>query len=157
DTRTYQVMPEPSFDWDRFAETDGISPADVGTRVSAAHVFVSPSGAPTFQPSLPWDRDPTPIPNGAAQNGLAVGSALASRLTLSDLQHSQTRLAEVGQVSDALASTAPNTYHFSLFSHSYVPDFIAQLRRGGVDGLLDPDPDGPAAGLVRQAESQDVF
>ena len=40
------------------------------------------------------------------------------------------------------------------FYHPYVCDFMAELRRSGVAGLLDPNPDGPAPRLVRQEKSR---
>ncbi|MCB9685984.1 MAG: hypothetical protein H6738_02850 [Alphaproteobacteria bacterium] len=43
------------------------------------------------------------------------------------------------------------TYRFSTFHHPYVCRFLSEVRRSGVFGLLDPDPDGVAGDLFRQA------
>ncbi|MGH9901602.1 MAG: neuraminidase-like domain-containing protein, partial [Pyrinomonadaceae bacterium] len=39
----------------------------------------------------------------------------------------------------------------------YVCDFLKEMRRSGVEGLLDPNPDGPAADLIRQQKQLKFF
>jgi hypothetical protein len=46
-------------------------------------------------------------------------------------------------------------YRFHVFYHPYVCDMLRQLNRIGVSGLLDPQPDGPAPDLRRQAKKDD--
>ncbi len=62
-------------------------------------------------------------------------------------------------VDSAFLSSAPSatvtgllgSYRFWPFYHPYVCRFIKEVRRGGIFGLVDPDPEGTAGDLFRQA------
>lgn len=85
------------------------------------------------------------------------GGAVEEPLADADLQSSQTQLFEAEENSDPMIERATGRYRFALFYHPYVCDFLKELRRLGVAGLLDPNPDGEAAGLVRQQKHYDLF
>jgi hypothetical protein len=60
-------------------------------------------------------------------------------------------------VSKPETAPAPDAggYRFSVFHHPYACRFIEEVRRNGVFGLLDPDPQGVAGDLFRQKLSGD--
>jgi hypothetical protein len=60
------------------------------------------------------------------------------------------------QFSD-IGPTLMETCHFESFYHPYVCLLIRQLNRYGIDGLLNPDPDGEAPDLRRQMISAEFF
>ena len=176
DERTYHVMPEIVSDFDSFERSDTTNPADVGTTTSESDVYEPPEKDPPFEPDIPWDKQqdppiisnksrarlmqtigrraalPTPAPTAVAKN-----AAFDISLTTTSLQQSQSQLYEVTQSSDPITFPQTTKYRFSLFYHPYVCDFMAELRRSGVSGLLDPDPEGSASMLVRQQKSFDFF
>jgi hypothetical protein len=86
--------------------------------------------------------DPSPMP--------AANEPYFERLKDADLRLSQAQLFEAEEDGDPVTARATGNYRFALFYHPYVCDFMKELRRGGVAGLLDPSPDGEAASLVRQ-------
>jgi hypothetical protein len=165
DERTFYVMPEPAFDWGECLDDkykDNIDPANVGVTLSGYDVFTPEPVLPKFEPELPWDTDPReqalPNPSEKPKNvsksapqmiGAETEVTLQS-LSALQLQFSQNQLNEVDTFSDALIAETTTQYRFSPFYHPYVCDFLKELRRLGVSGLLDPNPDGPAADLVRQ-------
>jgi hypothetical protein len=181
--RTFHVMPEPALDWDRFTTSDGVEPADVGTTDGGAGVLVQETDPP-YEPEIPWDKTQEPpltSDNGltrlAPANGrrparltgtgasalpagttLPAGGALTATtvqdLSTAGLQLTHTQLGESAVILDGLTVPTTHRYRFSLFYHPYVRDFMTELRRSGVAGLLDPSPDGPAPRLVRQEKSR---
>jgi hypothetical protein len=173
DERTFHVMPEPAIDWDRFGETDSAEPSDVGTTDYGSDVFEPPKEELPFEPVIPWDKQQDPpilaekgvartkqttgrratLPT-LARTVVAADGAFADALTIADLQQSQSQILEVGQSWDAITIAQTNRYRFALFYHPYVCDFMAELRRAGISGLLDPNPDGSAPRLVRQQNSR---
>jgi hypothetical protein len=169
DERTFHVMPEPAFGFDRLAETDTVEPAYVATTTySEVDVFHLPKDDPPFEPAIPWDKQQEPPiianPGGERSATPSLGSAVvaangasASSLTVPALQHSQSQIQEVAHTYDALTLPRANRYRFSLFCHPYARDFMAELRRAGTSGLLDPNPDGSAPRLVRQQKSNLEF
>lgn len=174
DERTFHVMPEPAIDWERFSEEDFVEPSDLGTNDSESDVFEPPQEDPPFEPDIPWDKEQEPLivaeknarsaRLSAKRTALSATTSLtdsnaiaADGLTVADLQHSQAQLFEVAQLSDPMSFPQSTKYRFSLFYHPYVCDFMAELRRSGVAGLLDPNPDGPAASLVRQDKNHLEF
>ncbi len=164
--RTFHIMPETSFDLDQAFQDvnqDEFDPVLVGATTSQFNVFAEETEVTKFESELPWDQ------------GLAVDigerSSLSSRLQAKDnsafevptavettagaltngqLQSSQNQLNEVAVASDPFTMASTTKYRFSMFYHPYVCDFLMELRRFGVAGLLDPNPDGPASSLVRQ-------
>ena len=170
-------MPEPAVDLDRVGETDLTDPADVATTESEAHVIVVEEDEPPFEPELPWDKHQEPditankriarlvqpigrraaISTGADADAATDAAAFTGELTTGGLQHSHSIFGEVTQSSDPMVFRQTHKYRFSLFYHPYVCDFMVELRRSGVSGLLDPNPDGPAKRLVRQQKSLDFF
>lgn len=175
DERTFHVMPEPASDLDRLAKKDLVEPAAVGTTDEGSDLLLPPEEEPTFEPDLPWDkqqdrpilaeeRGQAPAPGGLAvaaapaTAGLAATALeLADTLTTSGLQLSESQLGEVVQSGDVLTFPQTTKYRFALHYHPYAGDFMAELRRSGVAGLLDPDPDGPAPRLVRQEKNRPDF
>lgn len=177
DKRTFHVMPELVADLDHLSQSDTVEPSTVGTTVSESDVFEPPKEDPPFEPDIPWDKqqDPpiisnkgrarfmrtigrraetTPVVNAAVTADAAV---LAADLTTTGLQHSQMQLDEVTYSTDTMTFSQTTKYRFSLFYHPYVCDFMAELRRSGVSGLLDPDPQGSAPRLVRQQKANTDF
>lgn len=163
DNRTFFVQPEPSLDLDRLADHDMVVPSDVTTTSSASDVFTPPKEDPPFEPDLDWDKEQEPpiLANKGAQRAIAANAVLdgaaLDQLSTTGLQHSQTQLNEVGQTFDSMAMATISKYRFALFYHPYVGDFLTELRRSGVSGLLDPSPDGSAPKLVRQQKSRPDF
>lgn len=182
DDRTFQVIPEPAIDWDRFSEPDEVEPSDVGTTDSSSDVFEPPEEEQEIEFDLPWDKahqEPpltsqkaTGRPATAATSGdpstedapalqesvratdLQADAELAATLTAGNLQQTQSQLLEVALIDDPMTVPMTTNYRFSLFYHPYAPDFMTELRRSGVTGLLDPSPDGSAPRLVRQQKSR---
>ena len=54
------------------------------------------------------------------------------------------------------AYVGPTIYRFYSFYHPYIREFITQLNRHGIDGVLDPDAASPN-GLYRQGATQTFF
>ena len=177
DERTFHVMPELVADLDHVSKSDMVEPSDVGTTVSESDVFEPPKEDPPFEPELEWDKQQDPpiisnksrarltqmtgrrtAPSAVARAIVATdAAAFAVDLTTIGLQHSQTQLGEVSLIFDTVTFPQTTKYRFSLFYHPYVCDFMAELRRSGVSGLLDPDPDGSAPRLVRQQKANTDF
>lgn len=177
DDRTFHVMPELVDDMNYFSQSDTVEPSNVGTTVSESDVFEPPKEEPSFEPELPWDKqqDPPIIadknrggllqttgrraePSTVARAAVTTDAvALVAELTTASLQYSQWQLNEATLISDTMAFPQTTKYRFSLFYHPYVCDFMAELRRSGVSGLLDPDPEGSAPRLVRQQKANSDF
>jgi len=177
DKRTFHVMPELVAEFDRFSQSDTVEPSNVGTTVSESDVFEPPKEDPPFEPDIPWDKQQDPpiianksrarlvrtsdrraAPSAVARTTVTTDAvSLAADLTTAGLQHSQTQLGEVTLISDTMTFPQTTKYRFSLFYHPYVCDFMAELRRSGVSGLLDPDPKGSAPRLVRQQKTNTDF
>jgi hypothetical protein len=167
DERTFHVMPERVVDLDGLYDMDSIDPSVVGTAYSELDVFERPQPRPAFEPDLDWSHGfATAIKATGAQNraagvsvagALTIDTAATGALTNAGLQSSQLQLDETTQVVDAMTRPAVSKYRFSLFHHPYVCDFMTELRRFGVTGLLDPNPEGSEPGLVRQAKSRPAF
>jgi receptor-binding and translocation channel-forming TcA subunit of Tc toxin/ABC toxin-like protein/neuraminidase-like protein/putative peptidoglycan binding protein len=175
DQRTFHVKPETRIDWESVFEDDAFDPVIVGATESKNDVFTTLPKDEPFEPEFDWDKTTEP-PIVAEKQTLALsarpvkamailnigGSAgqapiSAERLTDATLQASQTQLNESNVDQDPFTSVMTTTdYRFSLFYHPYVCDFLREVRRLGVEGLLDPNPDGPASDLVRQ-KKQLVF
>ena len=60
------------------------------------------------------------------------------------------RFTEVGSSDYAMAAAGTMLYFTPLY-HPYICDFLKQIRRNGVFGLLDPEPGSTASDLVGQA------
>jgi len=163
-------------DWERLFENDAIDPVVIGATESKSDVFTpSPKDEP-FEPEFDWDKTAEPpivvekqtralIAQPVKARAIsAIGAsasrtiAPAERLTVATLQVSQNQLNESIVDKDPFTSvTTTADYRFSLFYHPYVCDFLKEARRLGVEGLLDPNPDGPAADLVRQKKQLEFF
>lgn len=162
DQRTFHVLPQKPIDWRLQFTPDNVEPGYVAALDADVDLFQAPRPKPVFQSELPWDVQPSrmALPAPGARERATLNTPVlveAGSLSSTSLQLSQVQLSQVGQLSDAYVSSAPTAFSFSLFYHPYVSDFMRELRRLGVDGLLDPDPDGPAADLVRQARTLDFF
>jgi Tc toxin complex TcA C-terminal TcB-binding domain/ABC toxin N-terminal region/Neuraminidase-like domain/Salmonella virulence plasmid 28.1kDa A protein/Putative peptidoglycan binding domain len=163
DERTFHVMPEQFLELDRYFDEeskDELEPGNVGITYTQYDVFEQDQDWPKFDPELPWDSGPRdqelPLParqtTSLTKTEINFDDAALILSGLSDyqLQNSQNQLYEVSVFSDSYTIPRTTKYRFSLFYHPYVCDFLMELRRLGVAGLLDPNPDGPAANLVRQ-------
>ena len=176
DERTFHVMPELVANFDHFSQSDTTNPADVGTTTSESDVFEPPKADPPFEPDIPWEKqqDPPIIFNknvarlaqttgrraalpSPPSTAVATNATFDISLTTAGLQQSQSQLYEVTHSSDTMTLPQTTKYRFSLFYHPYICDFMAELRRSGVSGLLDPDPDGSAPKLVRQQKEDTDF
>ncbi|MBI4538056.1 MAG: hypothetical protein HY704_00930 [Gemmatimonadetes bacterium] len=90
-------------------------------------------------------------PDDAEAQALVLSNAVAVRAeTL--LRGTHELLFEAGSATTdpALMLSTDLRYRFSVFYHSFTCDFIREVRRHGVDGLLAPDEEGTAAELSRQ-------
>jgi hypothetical protein len=157
---TFHVIPSAAADLDNFGTADTVAPSDVEAVEPATDDFEPAPDDPTFEPELPWDKQQTPPLIAGQRSGLraqgsiaADATALATSLAVPGLQQSQNQLFEVDQSYDTMAFPQTTKYRFALFGHPYVADFMTEVRRSGVTGLLDPNPDGPAPRLVRQAKT----
>jgi hypothetical protein len=172
----FHIVPEPVLDWERLAAVDAVEPSDVGTTSSASDAIEPTRDVPEYETDIPWIKNqeaPILAARSAARIALPAGSAVVEQisaaaievpleglsfaLTTRDLTSTQQQLTEVGQLSETVAFATTTKFRFANFHHPYVNDFMAELRRSGVEGLLDPNPDGPAADLVRQLKSKDSF
>jgi hypothetical protein len=163
EVRSFHVMPETVADLVGLAVEDSVFPADVGTMSVDADAFTAVKNVEPFVSEIPWDRQIDALVRSRAgrpravetmQPGGLTGASAVEALTSTGLGLSQGMLVESGQFGDAMALSATVKYRFSPFSHPYVCAFIAALRRSGVAGLLDPDPEGPDADLIRQQIAQ---
>ncbi|MBS0150492.1 MAG: peptidoglycan-binding protein [Nitrospira sp.] len=165
--RTFHVMPEQAYDFGHVFDEefkDDIEPGYVGITVTSRDVFIPEEGFPEFESELPWDEGPRdqelPLPGGQLGSPATVRASVAVQdvgttlqsLSNQQLQYSQNQLVETDVTLDPVTevSSTVTKYRFSLFYHPYVCDFLMELRRLGVAGLLDPNPNGPAENLVRQ-------
>jgi peptidoglycan hydrolase-like protein with peptidoglycan-binding domain len=171
---------EPDLPWDKQQERPilagerGQSPVPAAAAVAGGQAAggLAAAAAGDGLATAPDGRAVAPTPAGsavaAAPNGLAIAAApagdglaatmdLADSLTTAGLQQSESQLSEVAQSADVLSFPQTTKYRFALHYHPYAGDFMAELRRSGVAGLLDPDPDGPAPRLVRQEKSRPEF
>jgi hypothetical protein len=171
--RTFHVMPQPAMDLRDLGGIDTVEPGEVATTAASSSAIKPVAPEPAFEPALPWDKlQESPIlaerngatsiahparGSGAVENTTADPAALAATLNVSSLQHSQVQLHEAGLSFDSMTIAQTNRYRFTLFYHPYVCEFMTELRRLGVAGLLDPDPAGSAPSLVRQQSSLDFF
>ncbi len=71
---------------------------------------------------------------------------------------------QINEKSNAISAVGTGTIYrtgpsflFSTFYHPYVREFIKQLNRYGISGLLDPNPDGEAPTLRCQMISKESF
>ncbi|MGB4069894.1 MAG: neuraminidase-like domain-containing protein [Nitrospira sp.] len=172
DERTFHVIPEQVIDLGHYFDEeykDELDPGDVGVIISHHELFEDEPRPPKFEPELPWDSDvlneESPGPRQrvtelrANTSGPFNSLDALSSLTDQQLQYSQNQLFEAKTISDPYGRQLSTKYRFSLFYHPYVCDFMTELRRFGVAGLLDPNPFGsPAArDLVRQEKALDFF
>jgi hypothetical protein len=174
DERTFHVMPEQVLELDRYFDEeskDELDPGNVGITFSQHDLFRPDHDWPEFEADLPWDSGPRdqelPLPTRQGKNlksskpGLSFEEAgdIWDSLARQQLQFSQNQLNEATSLTDPLTLPTTTKYRFSLFYHPYVCDFLMELRRLGVPGLLDPNPDGPvgAADLVRQKKNRGFF
>jgi hypothetical protein len=172
DEHTLQIIPETSVDWEQMAGVDTIDPGLVGVLVSEQEVFHPPAMTAVFDPEILWDQASTVVfkanqTSTAAAPGVTESRAVvattadmaaaAQSLNTAALQQSQYRLDEVLVQKESLSLPQDVQYRFALFYHPYVCDFMKELRRLGVAGLLDPNPDGPAGDLARQEIVEEFF
>lgn len=183
DGRTFFVMPERRLatqkdlnDW--FGE-DAADPADVEWLPEfGGYLEFPPRDTPTidYVPEIDWELldeqlsdprqridPPRTLGPVSAQRAVSVTPVADASTQFADLGPAQ-----LGQTQFLLETTARfmdpaidmhwvSDYRFSLFYHPFVCGFIKQLRRLGVEGLLDPNPDGAAPELVRQQKRLDFF
>lgn len=143
----------------------------VGGRV----YFVEPGEADTIVEVPQQEGDPTSAPSMSAMTAMRGGTSsyAASTSTLTDEQAAnyaqyldpgsygsvddaveaiQTTDEALVTVDDSEAVSSPSGgYRFSNFYHPLVCSFVKEVRRNGAFGLLDPDPEGTAKDLYRQA------
>jgi len=98
-------------------------------------------------------------------NPLSDDDALALTVYVdrSKVRSTDAAVSALKAVDSAFLSSAPSatvtgllgSYRFWPFYHPYVCRFIKEVRRDGIFGLVDPDPDGTAGDLFRQALTGD--
>jgi hypothetical protein len=168
DDRTFHVMPAVVGAMATLSTPDKVLPSDVSSTASGSDAFEPKDEEPSFDPDIDWDKlqDPPIVANGRAREAsvgdgspesAVRGDALAATLSATDLGLSQQQLDQAGQAFDGLALATTSGYRFTLFYHPYAGDFMAELRRGGVSALLDPNPEGSEPRLVRQEKSRPNF
>lgn len=166
DDRTYHVMPEEVIATRALGVEDRVDPAQVGTSTSASDDLEPKDPPADYEPELEWDKLQEPeivanklreAPAAAVESDGLAGELLAETLTPTDLGLSQSQLGESFDMSDGFTQATTTKYRFSLFYHPYAGDFMKELRRGGIAGLLDPNPEGSEPRLVRQEKSRLEF
>ncbi len=172
--RTFHVMPQPAVDLRSLGGIDTVEPAEVATTAASSSAIKPLQPEPAFEPALPWDKlqespilaerngatsiaRPARTPDAPGAVASTATAALAATLSASSLQYSQVQLHEAGTLFDPMTIAQSNRYRFTLFYHPYVNEFMTELRRLGVAGLLDPNPAGSAPSLVRQQSTLDFF
>lgn len=149
-TRTWlveTVTPEP-------AETDILSPEEALAAALAAEAAAKEAGAaPEMSASYEASPEDTAIATPSISlpdGGIATGDSF-SAFDLSAITFSGLADAWAGLDVDTTTAAAPApTYVFRTFYHPHPDRFAAAVRRDGVFALLDPDPAGDDADLVRQ-------
>jgi hypothetical protein len=89
-----------------------------------------------------------------------LGPSNARRATLNafiDQPQTQFDLGRLADVPIFRPQASAATVRFESFYHPYVCTMARELNRLGLPGLLDPAPDGPAPGLLRQSQSDPFF
>ena len=163
--RTYHVMPETIIGLDKYSKSDEVDPYHVGMTYSEHVLFEALPAAQIYEPEIDWTYVPAAgllgvgsiarAPTEPLQDDARALEALAGTLTVGALQQSQKIFEQAAQSADPYISLGTTTgYRFTLFYHPYVCDFMTELRRLGVEGLLDPNPEGSEPRLVRQAKSR---
>lgn len=79
------------------------------------------------------------------------GARYGSHTTVGDV------LADPGWSPGLAIYQGKSRFRFVSFYHPYVCELVKQLNRHGIDGLLDPSPDGEAPALRRQMITADFF
>jgi hypothetical protein len=152
DAQTFFVMPESSAELDSLSHPDLVQASNVGATDAGSLSFQPRTNSSPFAPDIEWDQMLAPAAK-SAQGGSLKSGGLSGSLSALALGASQVQLDDVNLVSDGLTIPTTTKYRFALFYHPYVCDFMTELRRHGVTGLLDPNPKGSAPTLVRQQES----
>ena len=140
--RTYFVEPQ-------FPDDSGLAAEAASTTPSVMAVAAFRQGA--IQTPL---ADPTAVLTDDYTNYYDPDS-------MSSQKDSQDRMNSValdlaGVADSPLALGMACTYRFTNFYHPFVCRFVKELRREGIFGLLDPDPEGTAGDLFRQAIEGDA-